>query len=154
MKIISGAQTGADRAAIDWAIENNLDYGGWVPKGRKAEDGTISMKYDKLLEMTSTSYPARTQMNVREGDITIIFHFGPLQDESGCALTRRYCQQLNKPHMVSDLLQVPDDEAALFLTPIMKGGVYKVINVAGSRESKAPGIYTRTKNILRIAWAG
>lgn len=151
-KLISGFQTGADLAAIDFAIENNIEYGGWVPKGRKYELGVIPPKYT-CWEMSSTSYPARTQMNVRNGDFTVIFTFGAIEAESGCALTERICQQLNKPRMVSDLSLVPDEEAAMFLKPVIHSNVYKIMNVAGSRESKAKGIYDRVKNVLKLAWA-
>lgn len=40
-KIVSGGQTGVDRAGLEAAIAIGLPYGGWVPKGRIAEDGTV-----------------------------------------------------------------------------------------------------------------
>lgn len=151
LKIISGFQTGADIAAIDFAIEQRLQYAGWVPKGRKSEAGRVPDRYT-CQEHASSAYPPRTKQNVQDADFTIIFHYGPLEAESGCALTLKYCDQLKKPHMVSDLLRVPDHEVAMFLRPILKSGEYKVVNVAGSRESKAKGIYNRVRNVLRLAW--
>lgn len=71
-KIISGGQTGADRAALDWAIENNVPHGGWCPKGRRAEDGLIDAKY-QLKETPSSHYPQRTEWNVRDSYGTVIF---------------------------------------------------------------------------------
>jgi hypothetical protein len=71
-KIVSGGQTGADRAALDWAIFHDLPHGGWCPKGRKAEDGVIPDQY-QLTETSSASYPQRTQWNVRDSDGTVIF---------------------------------------------------------------------------------
>jgi predicted Rossmann-fold nucleotide-binding protein len=76
-KIISGGQTGADRGALDAAIHCKLDYGGWIPKGRKAEDGSIPVEYDKLTEMTSADYHKRTEANVADSDVTIVFTYGP-----------------------------------------------------------------------------
>jgi predicted Rossmann-fold nucleotide-binding protein len=62
-KIISGGQTGADRAALDTAIEKGIPHGGWIPKGRKTEDGTLPEQYN-LQEMPTTSYPKRTEKNI------------------------------------------------------------------------------------------
>jgi len=74
-KIISGGQTGADRAALDVALKFNIPYGGWVPKGRIAEDGPLPRKY-QLQEMPTPSYPARTEQNVIDSDGTVIFSHG------------------------------------------------------------------------------
>ena len=71
-KIISGGQTGADRAGLDFAIEAGLEHGGYVPKGRKAEDGRIDDRYN-LVELTTSSYPARTRRNIKKRDGTLIF---------------------------------------------------------------------------------
>ena len=71
-KIISGGQTGADRAGLDFAIETGLEHGGYVPSGRKAEDGRIDELYN-LVELSTSSYPARTRRNIEESDGTVIF---------------------------------------------------------------------------------
>ena len=71
-KIISGGQTGADRAGLDFAIETALEHGGYVPKDPKAEDGRIDDRYN-LVELTTSSYPARTRRNIEESDGTVIF---------------------------------------------------------------------------------
>ena len=76
VKVISGGQTGVDRAALDAAIELGLDYGGSVPKGRKAEDGPIDEKYGKLTELGSLDYRVRTQKNVTDSDATLIITMG------------------------------------------------------------------------------
>jgi hypothetical protein len=75
IKITSGGQTGADRAGLDWAIKNGIDHGGWCPKGRKAEDGTIQGQY-QLQEASSGNYLQRTEWNVRDSDGTVIFSIG------------------------------------------------------------------------------
>ena len=71
-KNVSGGQTGADRAGLDFAIEAGLEHGGYVPRGRKAEDGRIDDRYN-LVELSTTSYPARTRRNIEESDGTVIF---------------------------------------------------------------------------------
>ncbi len=76
-RIISGGQTGADRAALDWAISNNILHGGWCPKGRLAEDGRINPKYE-LDETPKTEYIQRTEWNVRDSDATVIFSIKPI----------------------------------------------------------------------------
>jgi hypothetical protein len=74
-KIISGGQTGADRAALDFALKFNIPHGGWIPKGRIAEDGPLPAKY-QLQEMPTSSYPKRTEQNVIDSDGTLIFSRG------------------------------------------------------------------------------
>ena len=72
-KIVSGGQTGADRAALDWAIRHKVPHGGWCPKNRKAEDGVIVRRY-KLIETPTANYAQRTEWNVRDSDATVIFN--------------------------------------------------------------------------------
>jgi len=85
-KIISGGQTGADRAALDIALKFNIPHGGWIPKGRIAEDGPLPDKY-QLQEMPTTSYPARTEQNVIDSDATLIFSRG--KTTGGTEFTRK-----------------------------------------------------------------
>src|ERR1019366_2064013 len=75
LKIISGGQTGADRAALDWAIKNGILHGGWCPKGRRAEDGPIDARY-QLKETPSSDPVQRTEWNARDSDGTVIFSVG------------------------------------------------------------------------------
>lgn len=94
-KIISGGQTGADRAALDWAINCGIAHGGWCPKGRRAEDGTINLKY-KLRETPSTNSSQRTEWNVRDSDGTVIMSINQ-RITGGTELTRQFCQEYHKP---------------------------------------------------------
>jgi hypothetical protein len=75
-KIVSGGQTGADRAALDWALAHDVECGGWCPKGRKAEDGPIDPKYP-LKETPSAAYVQRTEWNVRDSGATVLFSIEP-----------------------------------------------------------------------------
>jgi predicted Rossmann-fold nucleotide-binding protein len=87
-KIISGGQTGADRAGLDFALETGLEHGGYVPSGRKAEDGRIDERYN-LVELSTDSYPARTRRNIEESDGTVIFSLERLLS-GGTKLTWEY----------------------------------------------------------------
>ena len=97
LKIVSGGQTGADRAALDWAIANGVDYGGWCPKGRRSEDGTIPSQY-QLQETLSTDYLQRTEWNVRDSDGTVIFSLGE-HLTGGSWRTVEFAIKHRKPHI-------------------------------------------------------
>lgn len=100
-KIISGAQTGADRAALDFAIEVGIPYGGWIPKGRKAEDGRVPDKYDQLQEMATASFPARTEKNIHDSHGTLIISHGKLT--GGSLRTKKLADQHKRAYLHIDL---------------------------------------------------
>ena len=143
-KIISGGQTGVDQGALDFAIENNIPHGGWMPKGRKAENGVIPIRY-QLKETTSSGYPQRTKKNISEANATLIITNDP--KSKGTALTLRECKAAGKPYL---MVQMPSDphQAAVRVAKWLTQGQYKVINVAGSRASKAPLAHNYTKQLL------
>ncbi len=134
-KLISGGQTGVDRAALDVALKLGVPCGGWCPKGRRAEDGCIPARYP-LRETPSPQYPQRTERNVREADATLILTRG--RPDRGTALTRRLTQKHRKPRKVVNLVKpvFPEDVAAW-----LEERRINVLNVAGPRESSQPGIY-------------
>ncbi len=133
-KIISGAQTGVDRGALDAAMDLHMQYGGWCPKGRKAEDGKIPARYAYLMETRSFQYPNRTEKNIRDSDATLIVCWGT--PTGGTALTIRLCEKLKKPYCVADMMGTPLAKVVSWL------GTYKprTLNVAGPRASKHPTI--------------
>ena len=134
-KIISGGQTGADRAALDVAIELDIPHGGWIPKGRKTEDGVLPDKY-QLKEMPTASYPKRTEKNVLDSDGSLILSHGKLT--GGSALTLKTAKQHHRPRLHVDLNKTIEFEAAqLIHSWIIRHGI-RVLNVAGSRASKDP----------------
>ena len=141
-KIISGGQTGVDRAALDFAIENGIPHGGWCPKGRRAEDGPLPLRY-KLEETASAEYDARTRKNVEDSDGTLVIFRGELK--GGTAYTAEYCQAIRKSHFLVDLDVLIDRKAVE--TWLVKNKI-AVLNVAGPRESQSPGIYNLAKALL------
>ncbi len=144
-KIISGAQTGADRAALDWAIANGLPHGGWCPKGRRAEDGVIPARY-ALQETPQSHYRQRTRWNVRDADATLIVTTAT-ELTGGSLLTYRVAEQLSKPclHVVSGTQWRGP------LKVFMEGHTIRILNVAGPRSSRASGIEQFTHEVLRAA---
>ena len=144
-KIISGGQTGADRAALDTAIKFNMPHGGWVPAGRKAEDGVIPPVYH-MDEMPTDDYARRTEQNVRDAQATIIIARGPL--EGGTLLTRELALTLNKPLCHIDLDDMDEFQAAMMLQDFLRSYPVQVVNIAGPRASRDPGIYWSVKGIL------
>lgn len=144
-EIISGGQTGADRAALDFAIKHNLPYGGWVPKGRKTENGTLPGKYH-LQEMPAGGYSQRTEKNILDSDGTLIVSHGLLT--GGSALTRKLAKQHRKPWIHIDLETTPYPEAAKMIREWVGRNGIKVMNVAGPRASKDPNIYQAVATLL------
>jgi hypothetical protein len=142
-KIISGGQTGVDRAALDAAISCKIPHGGWCPKGRKAEDGLIEEIY--LLEETpSDDYSQRTEWNVRDSDGTlIIVNASPM---GGTALTIQLAITLSKPYLVFD---ASVNKNLYEIIQWLKENNISTLNVAGPRASQADNIYNITFEIMK-----
>lgn len=139
--IVSGGQTGVDRAALDVAIAMGLGHGGWCPAGRLSEDGTVPSRYD-LQETDSTEYPVRTEQNVIDSDATLILYEGRLK--GGTLLTRRICVRLGKPFLVVRIDRDDVSAARQWLATQRPA----TLNVAGPRESTSPGIFHRSMAFL------
>lgn len=145
-RIVSGGQTGVDRAALDVAIELRLTHGGWCPRGRRAEDGPIPERYE-LQETDSPEYAVRTEQNVLDSDATLIVATRPLT--GGTSLTERFARQHGKPLMVCD----PDLADVGPIVAWLKEHNVRTLNVAGPRESTCPGIGEKTAELLRLVLA-
>lgn len=137
-RIISGGQTGADRAALDAAIACGFPHGGWCPRGRLAEDGPLPERY-QLAETEEPAYPVRTERNVIEGDGTVILTMGPLA--GGSALTADFARRHRKPWLHVRLDERGEGEAVTMLRDFIDAHEIRVLNVAGSRASTEPGLY-------------
>ena len=146
-KIVSGGQTGADRAALEVAEELGLATGGWVPRGRRAEDGPIPERYAGLRETDSPSYERRTELNVRDSDATLVLAFGP--PSGGSALTASLARSMGRPLLCLDLERLTLEEARTSLAEWLAEFRPRVLNVAGPRLSKEPRIAEATSEILR-----
>ena len=146
LKIISGGQTGVDRAALDFALRRGIPHGGSVPAGRLAEDGVIPARY--LLTEINGSYRQRTRQNVMDSDATLILTVGEL--EGGSLATFRFAEKLGKLRRVVYLdrgkIRVRAEDTLHWLA----GGDIRVLNLAGPRESKCPGIYSQALEYLEI----
>lgn len=144
LRIVSGGQTGVDRAALDAALHAGLAVGGWCPRGRQAEDGTIPALYP-LRETPSGNYRERTEWNVRDSDATLVM--GSLASSRGTALTRRLARTYGRPFLGFE----PDQhEGVGSILDWMQGHDIRVLNVAGPRESECPGIYDEVRSVLEV----
>ena len=148
IRIISGGQTGVDRAALDVALTLELPCGGWSPKGRRAENGAIPARYP-LREMPSPKYPPRTAKNVREADGTLILTVGA--PTGGTALTVKLSKKHRKTFLVVDLSRGGDPTA---VRKWIRENEIGVLNVAGPRERKAPGIHDKAVRFLQAVLKG
>lgn len=146
IRVVSGGQTGADRGGLDAAIVAGIPHGGWCPKGRRAEDGGMLDEYD-LTETESEDYEERTERNVEDSDATVIFTMGEL--DGGSLLTAEMADKHGRPWLHVDLGETTEEDAARRVAAWLKhlqGDL--VLNVAGQRESKSPGIGEAVKRVM------
>ena len=135
-KLISGGQTGVDRAALDVALAVGLQIGGWCPRGRRAEDGMVPTA-SPLQETPSPHYAQRTRWNVRDADATLILTRNN-DPTGGTALTIHAARRFHKPYRIVDLTTKPEPHD---VTSWISHTGMTILNVAGPRESTCPGIY-------------
>ena len=152
-RLVSGGQSGVDRAALDAALELGVPCGGWCPRGRKAEDGRIDDCYP-LTETPSARYSQRTRWNIRDSDGTLILSWGELT--GGTLLTADECRKVGKPHLVLDLadedgLAEGTTTARTWVAANVAGGV---LNVAGPRASRHPAVSDRARAFVRAVLGG
>ena len=150
-KIISGGQTGADRAAFDFALEKGIEISGFVPKNRMAEDGEISAKYPNLLETRAKNPVRRTELNARYSDATLILSHGNLT--GGSKKTLQLAEKWNKPFLHIDFDEMNLDEAVLQTKKWLESINCQELNVAGARASKDSQIYEKTRLFLEKLFA-
>ena len=144
-KIVSGGQTGADRAALDAAITLGIPHGGWIPKGRLTENGALPDKY-KLTEMPNASYASRTEQNVIDSNGTIIISHGPLSE--GSEYTRQMAIKHQRPWLHLDLNQMPAFKSATLISSWIDKNRIEILNVAGPRASKDSQIYAAVLKLI------
>ncbi len=133
-----------DRAALDFALENNIDCSGWCPKGRRAENGTIPLSYP-LRETKESRYRERTIKNVEESQGLLVFVDG--KPDKGTILAIDQAEKLNIPTYIIHLTMNVEDQETGILN-LLESNDISVINIVGPRESNSPGIYNKTKAFL------
>jgi len=143
--VMSGGQTGVDRAALDWAIGHGIAHGGWCPKGRMAADGPLPPHY-QLRETESAGYRQRTKLNVQDSDATLIFNIGEL--DGGTLNTVRFITSMKKPNRGFQLVQTNTEDVAQAVVEWLTQGRFSTLNIAGPREEKRPGIYKLVMSVL------
>lgn len=145
LKVISGGQTGVDRAALDAAIHCNMPHGGWVPQGRLAEDGKIDEIY-VVQETATPDLSVRTEWNIRDSDATLILSGCDLKN--GTKLTWDLVNLAGKPVLRLDIFSTEDKDSLETIAAWLCKIRPKILNVAGPRESEIPGIYSKTYALL------
>ena len=146
MKIVSGGQTGVDRAALDAAMAAGLEVGGWCPRGRVAEDGGIAEIYP-LRETPSGQYAQRTEWNVRDSDATLVLTQG--KAAGGTASTMEVAARYGRPRLAVDLDETRGVERAReWMAP------FAVVNIAGPREETCKQVYARALSFLSNVFRG
>ena len=151
-RIISGGQTGADQAALDAAIEHGFPHGGWIPKERRTEDGPLPEKY-QMKEIDTSSYPKRTELNVKDSDGTLIFSHGRLT--GGSALTKKLLvKKYHRPCLRINLNVVKGSDAVAKIRAWIEEHDIEILNVAGSRASKDPEMYDKVRWIIESLISG
>ncbi|MCU0560095.1 MAG: putative molybdenum carrier protein [Desulfobacterales bacterium] len=149
VKLISGGQTGVDRAALDAAIRLGVPHGGWVPKGRLAEDGPLPQTY-AVQETASAVYAERTEKNVVEADGTLIISRGKLC--GGSAYTREMAVKHHRPWLHVDLDRTAAFRSAMTIRDWIAAHRIGVLNVAGPRASKDPLIYRSALALIETVY--
>jgi len=155
IEVWSGGQTGVDRAALDVATKLGLPIGGWVPRGRLAEDGLVPARYEQLREADSWDYAVRTRLNVQDADATLVLRVGIAA--GGTLATLEAACRLQRPLLDIDLDRKDVAEAAAAVSSWLEGLLATRssirLNVAGPRASQAPMGYALAQETLRLALA-
>jgi hypothetical protein len=155
LELWSGGQTGVDRAALDVALELGIPIGGWLPRGRLAEDGRVPERYEGLREADAADYALRTRLNVEDTDATLVLRIGVAT--GGTRSTLDTARRLRRPVLDIDLERHGAADAAASVRAWLDGlrttrsGIR--LNVAGPRASQAPRVYARACEVLRLALA-
>jgi hypothetical protein len=147
-RIITGGQTGADRAALDAAMETGIPCGGWCPADRSAEDGPIPQKYP-LTPLPGGGYDQRTHRNVADSDGTVILCFG--KPIGGSETTRRAAVELSSPLLLIDAATASSDEAAGRIADFVRTHQIATLNIAGPRASEQPRIAAYVRAAITAA---
>ena len=145
LKIISGGQTGVDRAALDVALRHGIQCGGWCPAGRIDESGKIP-DYYPVQELESGGFTERTLQNVNDSDGTVVIYPGELR--GGSEQTVRFSVELKRPHQLIDASKLSAEDSAQLIAEFVRENRIGILNVAGPRESEWPEGYAYASRAL------
>ena len=145
LKIISGGQTGVDRAALDVALRHAIECGGWCPAGRLDEFGKIPDRYP-VQELQAGGFNERTLQNVKDSDGTVVVYPGELR--GGTEQTVRFCVDLKRPHQLIDASKLSAEDAAKLIADFVRENKIGILNIAGPRQSEWPGGYDDASRAL------
>jgi len=145
VKIISGGQTGVDRAALDVALKHGIESGGWCPTGRLDESGRIPDRYP-LRELKSGGFTERTLQNVKDSDGSVIIYLGELS--GGTEQTVKFCVEQPRPHELIDASKVSIEKAAQLIANFVRENKMNTLNVAGPRKNEWPEGYGYAFGVL------
>jgi hypothetical protein len=147
VKIISGGQTGVDRAALDAALRHGIESGGWCPTGRLDEFGRIPDRY-AVKELEDSGSTERTLQNVKDSDGTVIIYTGKLS--GGTEQTLHFCIEQRRPHELIDASNVSTEKAAQSVADFICENNIDILNIAGPRQSEWPEGYGYVAQVLDI----
>jgi len=147
-KIVSGGQTGVDRAALEWALDAGIECGGWCPAGRIAEDGPIDGRFP-LDETPGEGYSQRTEWNVRDSDGTVLFSKSP-EITGGTKLTKKFASKWRRPCLV--IAEESSTNPETLLKAFIEEHFIETLNVAGPRESTEAGLTAFVREVLSGAF--
>ena len=150
LKIISGAQTGVDRGALNAALAHSIPCGGWCPEDRRAEDGIIAPHYP-VIPLPNAGYRKRTRQNVQDSDATVIIYYAQIQLSSGTALTLKTCLEKYKPFLLIDVQTVAPAIAGQNIARFVQQHHIRVLNFGGPRQSSVPMIEHYTEQAVAHA---
>jgi hypothetical protein len=150
LKIISGAQTGVDTAALKMAIAKGLPYCGWVPKGRTNEDGLISSEFKNLQESSSLDSNVRTRLNVEAAEAVLAVIKGDCSPGTSCAIDT--AKEYGISILIIDLAVTPSEKAIECIRNFIEENKPAALNIVGPRESEATGICEQAYDILEKAF--
>jgi hypothetical protein len=156
MKIISGGQSGVDRAALDAAIALGIDYGGWCPKDGWAEDfpeppGVLAA-YPRLVPTPLADPAQRTEWNVRDADAClIVVDAQGMPVSKGTALAHELAGRYRKPLLVVDVgAPAALGHAVDWLQTLRRERSPDLsLAIGGPSASEASGIYGRALDLIR-----